>query len=185
MKKIIITILVLGFVSCTNEDLELNDDLTNLEVSSFDQQKCDCGIGDLGGGGSNDETDNSNSHIFESYDYFGDVTVSGYNNPAVHIRNKSLVKFSYGINLDENGKIVNSAIGNVTPKIDVRIIHYDSNNEFYTFFLRVKGETYALVNGEWKRVATYVNVNLSIPTSSLPSYSGGGTGGIGVFPYNQ
>jgi len=185
IKKTIILLLVLGFVSCTNDDLELNNNLKTIDLSNLDMQACDCGIHDLGGGGSNEENNSSDNHIFESYDYYGDVTITGYDYPAYEIYSKSLLKFSFGINLNGNGKIIQSTIGNISPKSGVTILHYNSNNMLCTFLLKVKGKRWAMVNGEWKKVTAYANVNLSIPTAILPTLSGEGNGGTGVFPYNQ
>lgn len=194
MKKIILLIFITTIISCENkDDFDLYDSTKNFDTLNYnDYSACDCAppglINPEDNGGNNSNVD-SEEHIFKNYDFYGDITISGYTNIVVNIFSKSLLKFSYGINL-ENGQIIDVAIGNLSPKPEVTLIDYSYNKDYYTFHLNIKGYIYKMGEWDsevgdyvWEEEEVYIYETIKIETYKLPTFNGG-SGGQGVLPYS-
>lgn len=193
MKKIILLIFITTIISCENkDDFDLYDSTKNFDTLNYnDYSACDCappGLINPEDNGENNSNVDSEEHIFENYDFYGDITISGYTNIVVNIFSKSLLKFSYGINL-ENGQIIDVAIGNLSPESEVTLIDYSYDKDYYTFHLTIKGYIYIKKwdGKEWIREEknVYIYETIKIETYKLPTFNGDIGGEQGVFPYSQ
>ena len=100
-------------------------------------------------------------------------------NPAYSVVNKTIATFDFGFNLDHLGRIINFEMTWPFPGYEVNIMNVQfDNNEVYMYF-EYKGVPFGSNEFVWTTGTAH------IPTSQLPTVTGGGGGSGGVIPINQ